>query len=200
MLLAELLAWAHLGKSFAYAECNQEIKKVPDEYRTQNSMNYIKKLRYNNKMEMSEKDLESRKRRLKALHKTCLGRIQYKKDKVKLAIRLLSRSISESSEALSYLYLARAYKRQLELLKPEAKEQERSIIKRKALICCRRAIDLDFRGNCTKSAERLKKEISGEEEKEPPKGAGEKGTISLEGNAKGTFSWKSLPKEEKQEE
>ncbi|MDD1748623.1 MAG: hypothetical protein LUO89_01995, partial [Methanothrix sp.] len=195
MLPGELLAWAHLGKSFSYAERNQELGGVPNGDRTGKAIWYLDRLKGNDKIE----DLESRKRRLNAAINICRGMIHYKLDEIDDAIRLLSLAISESTEALGYLYLAQAYRRQLEL-KADALEQERSIIKRNALICCSLAIELDFRRYCTKSAEKLQKEISGEEAKEPPKEDGSEATINLEGNAKGTFSWKKPPKEETQEE
>ena len=189
MLLGELLAWACLGRSFSFAERNQELGEIKDGDCTPLAMNYLKKLNNNFKIRY----LESRKRRSMAQCEACQGLIYYKKDKIDPAIRLLSRSISESAESVSYLRLARAYKRKLELLKPDDKEDMRLFIKRKALICCQRAIDLDFKGDCTESAKELKEEIGGEDAKEPPLEEGEKATISLEGNAKGTVSWKKPP-------
>jgi len=189
MLLGELLAWACLGKSFSFAERNQELGEIKDGDSTMRAMNYLEKLKNNVKI----RHLESRKRRSIAQCEACQGLIYYKKDKIDPAIRLLSRSISESAESVSYLHLARAYKRKLELLKPDDKEDMRLFIKRKALICCQRAIDLDFKGDCTESAKKLKEEIGEEDAKEPPEEEGEKATISLEGNAKGTVSWKKPP-------
>ena len=190
MLIGEVLAWALLGKSFSYAERNPDLEKVHNGDKTEMAMDYIRRLKDEDEKIM---DLDARKRRLSATCNVCKGLIHCKLCNTKYAVRLLSLAVSEMADAKAYLYLARAYERQLELLKPEVDEQKRSIIKRNVLICCERAIDLDSRGKYIKSAETLQKKIEEKEAKEPSLEEGEKATINLEGNAKGTVSWKKPP-------
>jgi tetratricopeptide (TPR) repeat protein len=155
----EIIIRAYLGKSVSCIERNGNHGVARDYAR--HAKKYIGSPEYCNKWTNSRdyiEDYQSKMRLLNADYEDCMGRICYDLGLINEAIYWLEKSVSKQAGPSAYFHLAMAYKSKMDLCNPQSKRDP--FIAKKALKCCRLAIELDLNEEYKKDLDELIKNLT----------------------------------------